>query len=77
MTARDLHTPSPFDGGGLRSLSEPLPASLGEAGWGWQTPRLSAGAVTPTQLRLGSFVAKAPYPSPLKGEGSFRGEAPC
>jgi hypothetical protein len=31
----------------------------------------SASAVTLTQLRPGSFVAKAPYPSPLKGEGRF------
>jgi hypothetical protein len=29
-------------------------------------------AVTLTQLRLGSFVAKPPYPSPLKGEERAR-----
>ena len=29
----------------------------------------SPGAVTLTQLRLGSFVAKASYPSPVKGRG--------
>jgi hypothetical protein len=30
--------------------------------------RISPGAVTLTQLRVGSFVAKASYPSPIKGE---------
>jgi hypothetical protein len=31
--------------------------------------RAAPAALTLSQLRLGSFVAKAPYPSPLKGEG--------
>src|SRR5690242_17144197 len=32
------------------------------------TPTLADGALTPIQLRLSHYVAKSPYPSPIKGE---------
>jgi hypothetical protein len=58
----------------LRTYPSPL---VGEGGAA--KPRRVRGAkrsfargeasLTLTQLRLSSFVAKAPYPSPIKGEG--------
>ena len=34
------------------------------------------GAITLIQLRLGSFVAKTSYPSPIKGEDGSRAASP-